>query len=239
MKTHIIGVGGVGSWLAYSMAKLIGPDNLVLHDGDKLEASNLDRQLFGSEDVGKFKAEALSRKLGADFINTYFTQNQAAYEPDDVLICCADNNPARVAVLDEADRCGCRAIIAANEVTSAEAYYYDGGATAYFEPGGDVDPRVYYPELTKDKSGDPRAAAIGCTGAAQLLTKQLVSANFMAASLAQWLYVLWVIEIEKFGPDFDALDAASLPYRFRANLSRLEVHLIRDALKIAERTTHE
>jgi hypothetical protein len=229
MNTHIIGIGGVGSWLTYSMVKLIGNGTLILHDGDRLEEKNLDRQLFDSHDIGEYKAEALSRRLGPDFINEYFTQGQATYADEDVLICCADNNPARVAVLEEADRCGCRVIIAANETTSAEAVYYDGDGM-HFEAGGELDPRHYYPEWVKDKTGDPRAAKIGCVGAPQLLNRQLVSANFMAASLAQWLYVLWVIEIEHFSVDGkNFFDTASLPYRLRANLSRLETHLIRDA----------
>jgi hypothetical protein len=230
MKTHIIGVGGVGSWLTHTLVKLVGDEPIVLHDGDRLEEKNLDRQLFSEEDIGQYKAEALSKKLGPDFLNLYFTQHQAKYEEDDVLICCADNNPCRVAVLEEADRCSCRAIIAANEVTSAEAYFYDGAPSDYFEAGGDLDPRVYYPELLKDKSGDPRAAAIGCTGAAQLAQPQLVSANFMAAGLAQWLYILWVTNYEKYNSSFNW---TSLPYRFRANLSRLETSLIRDAIGTA------
>mgnify|MGYP000856154200 CR=1 FL=1 len=62
---------------------------------------------------------------------------------------------------------------------SAEAYYYRRRWK-----GTARDPRVYYPEINQDRSGDPRATSIGCTGEVQNQNRQLVSANLMAAALA-------------------------------------------------------
>jgi molybdopterin/thiamine biosynthesis adenylyltransferase len=223
---YIIGAGGVGSWLAYSLCKLVDPKQVILMDGDTLETRNLDRQLFGAADVGKNKAAVLGQRLGCLFLPQYFSSHTRDYGPMDWLICCADNNAARRACLDDADRAELAVIIAANEKTSAEAYYYDP-YDDQFEFEGPLDPRVYYPELLTDNAPDPRATAIGCVGEAQKQTPQLVSANFMAAALAQWLFVLWALEVPKM-PD---VELENLPNRLVANASRLETHLIRDALR--------
>lgn len=121
--------------------------------------------------------------------------------------------PARKAALQSCDHFQCRAVFAANEVNSAEAYLYlpDWKDTP-------LDPRVYYPEILTETRGDPMASAMGCTGEAQAATRQLVSANFMSAALAQHLYVAWAIE----GRKLDREARAFLPHRLAANLSKLE-----------------
>ena len=72
--------------------------------------------------------------------------------------------------------------------------------------------------LLTDHSGDPRAAAIGCTGEVQERNRQLVSANLMAAALAEHLFVLWHLK----APRMDQETVALLPHKFAANLSKLE-----------------
>jgi len=222
---HVIGAGGVGSWLTPSLCLLTSPKQVWVHDGDRLEGCNLNRQLFTTGDIGQNKAVALARKYGCRAIAEYFTFGQEGLNESDFLICCADNNPARNAALMECDAQGCQAIIAANEKNSAEAYFYISDSA-----GTPADPRVYYPQIVTDHADDPRAAAIGCTGEAQVQSPQLVSANFMAASLAQWLFVLWGLEVPKLSSNI----IPSLPYHLRANMSRLEQKLVRDALKPQE-----
>jgi hypothetical protein len=117
--------------------------------------------------------------------------------------------------LEVCDESGCQAIFAANETHSSEAYYYRRSWKNTRR-----DPRVYYPEINTDHSGDPRATAIGCTGEAQTSNRQLVSANLMAAALAEHLFVLWNLK----APRMDAETVAALPYQFVANLSKLETH---------------
>jgi bacteriocin biosynthesis cyclodehydratase domain-containing protein len=61
----LIGVGGLGSWCAYALA-CCGLGRLVLVDGDRLERSNLNRQiLYREADVGRPKAELAARALAA------------------------------------------------------------------------------------------------------------------------------------------------------------------------------
>ena len=66
-----------------------------------------------------------------------------------------------------------------------------------------------------------------CTGEAQKANPQLVSANFMAAALAQQLFVLWIME----KPKLDSEVVSKLPFHLRSNLSRLEFIRVEDALK--------
>lgn len=228
---HIIGAGGVGSWLTPSLCLLTSPEKIWLHDGDQLEAKNLNRQLFTPQDIGRNKAEALASKYHCLAVPEYFSFGVMEMNSLDWIIVCADNNPARYAALQECDVNNCFCIIAANEKNSAEAYYY--------EPGWQqtkLDPRTYYPQIATDRADDPRAQAIGCTGEIQKQSPQLVSANFMAASLAQWLFVLWALEFPKLSPKV----IPKLPYKLVANMSSLEQFKVGDALKpVEERTANE
>lgn len=57
-KVLIIGVGGIGSWVALNMA-LIGTKNLYLIDFDKIEQHNLNRTPFRTLDIDEDKTNAV------------------------------------------------------------------------------------------------------------------------------------------------------------------------------------
>lgn len=57
-KIHIIGCGAIGSTLAFFMAKL-GLTNIVLWDEDIVEDKNVANQMYGFNDIGRLKTEAL------------------------------------------------------------------------------------------------------------------------------------------------------------------------------------
>lgn len=213
MKTYIIGAGGVGSWVAPALCLLIGKDNVVIVDGDELEKKNLNRQLFDASQVGQNKAAALADKYGCDFIAKWYSFGLMQHEPSDRLLVCVDNHPARLAALMACDYEGCSGIFAANERTSAEAYCYQPTWR-----GTNLDPRVTDPSMLTDRTGDPQAAAIGCTGEAQEREPQLVTANLMAASLALHLYVVWYLEARKLSPEA----MPHLPHKLVQNLTRSE-----------------
>lgn len=61
-ETLLIAGCGVGSLIAISATRL-GFEKFVLIDGDKVELSNINRQGYTSKDVGKFKVNALARKI--------------------------------------------------------------------------------------------------------------------------------------------------------------------------------
>ncbi len=212
---YIIGTGGVGSWVAPALCLLVGKHSVTLIDGDTLEPKNLNRQLFTSDQVGMNKAEALAEKYDCGFLPEWYSPVLVPHEKEDWLICLVDNHPARLAALQCCDTYGCRALFGANETHSSEAYVY-----LPEWHGTRLDPRVYYPEINTDQEGDPRRAAIGCTGEAQTANPQLVTANFMAAALVSHLYVVWAIEARK----LDASVRPFLPHKLVNNLTANETH---------------
>ncbi len=62
-RVAVIGVGGMGSWVAFNLA-CCGVGSLVLVDPDEVEASNLNRAiLFAESDVGRLKVGAGAETL--------------------------------------------------------------------------------------------------------------------------------------------------------------------------------
>lgn len=214
---YIIGVGGVGSWLAHAMVRLCNPNSVILIDGDTLEEGNLDRQLFTPDMIGTHKAEALGAMLKCGYFNQWYSYANQAHSRNDWLLCCVDNNPARKQVLASCDMYGCNAIFAANETHSSESYFYQPQWK-----DTDNDPRVYYPEILSDETNDPARRGIGCTGEAQRANRQLVTANFMAAALASHLYVVWAMEAKKVKPEVQRY----MPHRLFQTLTRNSFQLV-------------
>lgn len=210
---YVIGAGGVGSWLTPALCLLTDPEKVTVVDGDKLERKNLNRQLFNPNHIGQNKAQALAGLYNCNYIEHYYTPHIVAHIPSDILISCVDNHPARKDILWACDTFGCRCIIAGNETTSSEAFYYQPDWK-----GSQLDPRIFYPEIERDDSGDPRRRTIGCTGEAQKENRQLVTANFNAASLALHLVVVWAME----APKLDKETLGCLPFHLIQNLTRSE-----------------
>jgi len=64
-RVVVLGVGGLGGWSAWSLA-CCGIGEMLLIDGDRVEESNLNRQILYTEaDIGRLKAEAAAERLGA------------------------------------------------------------------------------------------------------------------------------------------------------------------------------
>jgi bacteriocin biosynthesis cyclodehydratase domain-containing protein len=61
----VLGVGGLGGWSALSLA-CCGIGEMLLIDGDRVEESNLNRQVLYTEaDVGRLKVDVAAERLGA------------------------------------------------------------------------------------------------------------------------------------------------------------------------------
>lgn len=66
-QVHLIGLGATGSKIAIELAKLgIKGELLHLWDYDKVESHNISNQLFGLQDIGKYKAEAVADIIKRD-----------------------------------------------------------------------------------------------------------------------------------------------------------------------------
>jgi molybdopterin-synthase adenylyltransferase len=101
-----VGAGGIISHIAPTLCRK-GICKITLLDRDIVEASNLNRQRFYSNDIGKNKAICLARNLQTECIaETQITGHALNLEQAiedgvdlacDVAVCGVDNNPARVA----------------------------------------------------------------------------------------------------------------------------------------------
>jgi bacteriocin biosynthesis cyclodehydratase domain-containing protein len=64
-RIAVLGVGGLGGWVALNLA-CCGLGEMLLVDFDRVELSNLSRQvLFSEADIGRFKTEAATERLAA------------------------------------------------------------------------------------------------------------------------------------------------------------------------------
>ena len=97
-KVIIAGIGGIGSNVALQIGRMV-PLTMVIYDDDIVEAANMSGQLFGYEDMGKTKVEAITTLIHKYTLchNTYgihekFTEDS---EPGDIMICGFDNMEAR------------------------------------------------------------------------------------------------------------------------------------------------
>ena len=187
MNIYLVGCGGTGGWLALSLAKTLHPsDTLTLIDKDKIEKHNLDRQLFSEDDIGQFKVEALASTLNTRckvYAKPEWFTDQTELNRDSVIFSAVDNHPARVAALELADKYKSACFITGNEYTDSEAYRYH-----WRWQDSALDPRIYYPDLLTDHTGDPLAP---CTGEEQVRHPQLAISNGLAAHYAMWLFWWW------------------------------------------------
>jgi hypothetical protein len=94
----IAGMGGIGSNLAFQIARM-HPDAITLYDDDEVERANMSGQLFAHTDVGEFKVNAVANKI-FNFTTTEhvmavperFTANS---EASDIMMSGFDNMEAR------------------------------------------------------------------------------------------------------------------------------------------------
>jgi molybdopterin-synthase adenylyltransferase len=108
-KVIMIGAGGLGGEIGEALVRK-GVGTLSLFDFDLVEITNLNRQLFGKNDVGKPKSHCLAHnlsKLGflGSVIEGYSLSFQDALTSGvamtgnvKVVVCGVDNNPCRIAV---------------------------------------------------------------------------------------------------------------------------------------------
>lgn len=191
MKLFVIGAGGAGSWLIPQLVMLkIAP--VVVVDKDVLELSNMNRQLFTLDDIGKTKADALKERWGfSQVIPEWYRVSLIDHQPEDIIFGCVDNHAGRRAILNACDTYKCRAIIMGNGTINADAYFYTPEWA-----GTKADPRIRYPEIETTEDGPLRAP--GCTGPViEDTTPQTVIANTSAVTLALQLFWIWVMRSDE------------------------------------------
>ncbi len=92
----VFGIGGIGTWIVNGLYQ-IGVGEIRITDPDKIEKSNLGRQLhFTERDIGKLKVETIKEKLPDANIKTFteiVSQNEKLEEiivGSNFLVNCAD-----------------------------------------------------------------------------------------------------------------------------------------------------
>lgn len=199
MKILIIGAGGVASHLIPMLQNTLKGDlEVILQDADILEKRNLDRQRFDEKYIGMNKAEALLKTTGVKgkHIPTWFSEGTYVEECD-LIICCADNNACREAILNQADQQQIPVIIAGNET-------YDGQSFVYFPCWKDTkcDPRLRYKDIITDESFNP----VRCTDTTVVESApQTMTANIKAAIFAHDLLFLWWRDLKIEADGFDEI----------------------------------
>jgi hypothetical protein len=218
MNIHVVGCGGVASYAVPVLSKLVQyrGGQLTLQDKDVLEERNLERQLFNPRSVGLGKARALAdtlRPVKAKVVDAWFTQGQSVVQGT-ILLGFVDNHRGRKAILDAVDHApdgSVTAIIAGNGMYCADAYVYRSEWR-----GTLCDPRVRFPEILTDESGDPTRHC-NDEEVLQETGGQTAVANFQAAQYALQLFTAWYL-IEGL-EDF----RGSSPVDIRGNFSKVTV----------------
>lgn len=100
----LAGVGGIGSYVGFLLARL-KPAGLYLYDPDIVEQANMSGQLYSSSDLGQSKVSSLHRmlQLYANYYNSLAYQERftAESEATDIMICGFDNMEARRLFFDK------------------------------------------------------------------------------------------------------------------------------------------
>jgi PRTRC genetic system ThiF family protein len=97
----LVGCGGTGGFLAEGLCRLLPKEyRLALVDHDRVEESNLGRQNFYSQDLGRFKAQVLAERLSLNFNREIFydikpVEEMSVADRGKLTIGCVDNPKAR------------------------------------------------------------------------------------------------------------------------------------------------
>ncbi len=175
----LVGGGGLGTPAGF-MAARGGIGNITVADPDDVEWSNLSRQLFSINDIGKPKAFALARILtehmvgGGTITGIAMTfedilEARALPSPVNVIACGVDNNRCRLAVTRWARQ---HRIPAVHTMVSN----YDGQRCVCFLQGPNpADPCLWCASPDMDPDG-----AAPCDAAA------IITGGFLASSFAMF-----------------------------------------------------
>lgn len=97
-KVIIAGLGGIGSHLAFNVARM-SPSAMVMYDDDIVDPTNMSGQLYNQLDIGCKKVNALGIKLKAYTSTTQFYCIPEKFTPEsetgDIMMCGFDNMAAR------------------------------------------------------------------------------------------------------------------------------------------------
>ena len=148
-RVLVVGAGGLGcAVLPYLAAAGVGV--LGVMDGDKVELSNLQRQVFFTEaDVGKPKAQVLAKRvqqlnsrIQVNPIIAYLTRENALkiFQQYDIIVDATDNFPARYLINDAA-------VLTQRPFVYGAIYRFEGQVAVFNVVTSSGEPAVNYRDL--------------------------------------------------------------------------------------------
>jgi len=163
-KVLVIGAGGLGCpVLQYLTAAGVGTIGII--DGDKIDQSNLQRQiLYTTDDIGKFKASSASERLSTlnpfvkfEVFNIFLSKENAVtlFKQFDIIVDGTDNFPTRYLVND--------ACVLTNKPLIFGSIFKFQGQVSVFNHDGSGTYRCLYP--TPPAQGSiPNCSDVGVLG---------------------------------------------------------------------------
>lgn len=96
------GAGGIGSWLTFFLARQ--ECKIFLHDFDEVDETNLGGQLYGTNYIGTYKAEAMS-DIAKTFCNNESVKNMGKFDDESfaspIMFSAFDSMTARKAMFEK------------------------------------------------------------------------------------------------------------------------------------------
>lgn len=101
-KIHVIGCGGIGSYLIRELYKLQKTNQLIndngeiytlhIHDQDEVEQKNIIYQDYTIDDIFTNKAAVLGKRYSIEYGETFVNDlSTVVKSKNDIVICCVDN----------------------------------------------------------------------------------------------------------------------------------------------------
>ena len=193
-RALIIGMGGLGSPAALYLA-VAGVGHLVISDFDRVESSNLQRQIaHGVDDVGELKALSAKKNIRRLSPSTSVTALDWQLEEDelleqvrqaDVVLDCSDNYPTRLLV----NRCCVQTV---TPLVSAAAIRMEGQIATYLpaEPDSPCYQCLYGPDYEQAETCAAEgvvAPLVGVLGSLQAMQAILVLTGLTAQLVGKLL----------------------------------------------------
>lgn len=196
-RIDIIGVGATGSYVAFQLAKM-GISNIHVWDDDKVEPHNLPNQLYGIEDVGKFKVDALRDNIKKFTNIDIITHNERVTKDTgmlgDIVFLLPDSMAARKEIYENCLKLGLTQICIETRLSATQGRVYA------FNPTELLDQNRWEGTLYSDEEAEVSECG----------TKIMMGASSsMVASIAVWQFIKWVKgqndEDGKTNPEFELM----------------------------------